>query len=273
MDDRYWRIAVKDGQAGVAYVGWEVASLLALDRVKSKLSAAGFVGETNSELANVRGVLDLFTCKDPSGFNLEFYYGAQVHHVPFASPAGARFVTSHEGRSLGIGHIVMLVDDVTATSDFYMSLLEFEPSDAIINGAMGVTFAHVNPRHHSLAFGAVKGSMVQGLDHLMLEVDDLDVVGCALDRLMEKEVPVTLSLGKHSNDYMTSFYIRTPSGFDIEYGVGGRLVEDTWVPTWFRKPSIWGHRRNFVPKMSAKRDISASVHIPEPVSGARSSTF
>lgn len=103
--------------------------------------------------------------------------------MPFASPAGARFVTSHEGRSLGIGHIVMLADDVTATSDFYMNLVEFEPSDAIINVAVSVTFAHVNPRHHSLAFGAVKGSIIQGLDHLMLEVDDLDVVGCALARL------------------------------------------------------------------------------------------
>jgi hypothetical protein len=91
----------------------------------------------------------------------------------------------------------------------------------------------------------------------MLEVDSLDAVGCALDRLTEKGVPVTVTLGKHSNDHMTSFYLRTPSGFDIEYGVGGRIVEDSWVPTWFRSPSIWGHRRTFVTATPAADHVAA----------------
>ena len=85
--------------------------------------------------------------------------------------------------------------------------------------------------------------MKPGVDHFMLEVDNLDVVGRALDQVTKLGVPVTVTLGKHSNDHMTSFYIRTPSGFDLEYGYGGRLVDDSWIPTWFRSPSIWGHKR------------------------------
>ncbi|MDP9091611.1 MAG: VOC family protein [Actinomycetota bacterium] len=247
MDDRAWRIAVEEGEPGIRYVGWEVASRSSLENIKHKLAAAGFGVETDSDLAGVRGMLDLITCKDPSGFNLEFFYGAEVTSVPFTSPTGARFVTRHEGRTLGMGHVVMIVDDLQATSNFYLTLLEFQPSDSIVHGAMGVTFTHVNPRHHSLAFGPAVSPLVQGFDHLMLEVDDMDVVGCALDRLIEKGVPVTASLGKHSNDHMTSFYIRTPSGFDIEYGVGGRIIEESWVPTWFRSASIWGHRRSVSP--------------------------
>jgi catechol 2,3-dioxygenase-like lactoylglutathione lyase family enzyme len=90
--------------------------------------------------------------------------------------------------------------------------LDFEMTDAIIHGVMGATFAHTNPRHHSLAFGAAGGPVKSGIDRFMLEVDDLDAVGVALDCLMAAGSPLTLTLGKHSNDYMTSFYVRTPSG-------------------------------------------------------------
>ena len=246
VDERAWRIAVQAGEPGIGYIGWEVGSRAALARVQDKLASAGFAVESDPELARVRGVLDLFTCRDPSGFRLEFFYGAEVSTAPFTSPTGARFITSSAGRTLGLGHVVFFVGDVEATADFYMGLLGFGLSDSIVSGILGATFAHVNPRHHSLAFGAAVGPIEKGLNHFMLEVDSLDAVGCALDRLTEKGVPVTVTLGKHSNDHMTSFYFRTPSGFDIEYGVGGRIVEDSWVPTWFHSPSIWGHRRTFV---------------------------
>ena len=268
MDDRAWRVAIEDGEPGIDYIGWEVASRESLERVRAKLTGAGFTAEPNPELAQVRGVLNVLTCRDPAGFDLEFFYSAEVSSTPFTSPTGARFVTSHEGRTLGLGHIVMFVNDVQAASNFYMDLLAFAPSDKIVHGAMGATFAHINPRHHSLAFGPAMGPMKQGFDHIMLEVDDMDTVGCALDRFAEKGVPVTVTLGKHSNDYMTSFYIRTPSGFDLEYGVGGRIVEDTWVPAWFRSPSIWGHKRTFITSRSAIDEVMAEPsngHEPAPV--------
>ena len=52
-------------------------------------------------------------------------------------------------------------------------------------------------------------------------------------------------MGRHSGDYMTSFYSWNPSGFMTEYGWGGQVVDDaTWKP--FERPygpSIWGHDR------------------------------
>jgi 3,4-dihydroxy-9,10-secoandrosta-1,3,5(10)-triene-9,17-dione 4,5-dioxygenase len=273
VDERAWRISVQAGDPGVGYIGWEVGSHAALARVRDKLAAAGVPVETNPELARVRGVLDLVSCRDPSGFCLEFFYGAEVGSAPFVSPTGARFVTSSGGRTLGLGHVVMFVNDLQATSEFYMQTLEFQPSDSIIHGAMGATFAHINPRHHSLAFGPAMGPITKGFDHVMLEVDSLDVVGCALDRLTEKGVPVTVTLGKHSNDHMTSFYLRTPSGFDIEYGVGGRIVEDSWVPTWFQNPSIWGHRRTSVTTTPATGRVATEpARTFEPVQVPQSSS-
>lgn len=50
-------------------------------------------------------------------------------------------------------------------------------------------------------------------------------------------------LGKHTNDHMVSFSSRSPSGFDVEFGCGGRLVDDsTWTVAEITKPSFWGHR-------------------------------
>ncbi len=243
IDERAWRIAVETGAPGLGYIGWELHSRAALTRIRDKLEAAAFAVQNDPELARVRGVLELFSCHDPSGIRLEFFYGAEASNAPFQSPSGARFITSSAGKSLGLGHVVLFVDDAKATTEFYMGVLGFEHSDSIVSGYMGATFAHTNPRHHSLAFGAARGPMKRGLEHFMLEVDNLDVVGRALDRVTKSGVPVTVTLGKHTNDLMTSFYLRTPSGCDLEYGVGGRLIDESWTPTWFRSPSIWGHRR------------------------------
>ena len=50
------------------------------------------------------------------------------------------------------------------------------------------------------------------------------------------------SLGTHTNDRMTAFYIETPSGFQIEYGTGGRLVGNDWEVITHTSASTWGHR-------------------------------
>ena len=52
----------------------------------------------------------------------------------------------------------------------------------------------------------------------MLEVEQSTDVGRALDIVNDKKLTLAMSLGRHTNDMMTSFYVRTPSGFEIEYG-------------------------------------------------------
>ena len=57
------------------------------------------------------------------------------------------------------------------------------------------------------------------------------------------------TLGRHTNDWMTSFYSHTPSGFFVEYGWGGRVIDPaTWQPhETFDGPSFWGHERLHMP--------------------------
>ncbi len=70
----------------------------------------------------------------------------------------------------------------------------------------------------------------------------MDDVGRAYDMCLEGAAPLILSLGRHSNDLMTSFYLQTPSGFAFEYGYGGlEIDESTWQVRHYTAPKLWGH--------------------------------
>ena len=74
------------------------------------------------------------------------------------------------------------------------------------------------------------------------KVAELPVVGRAIDRMHSQQVLQTATLGQHTNDRMISFYMRTPSNFDIEFGCGGTVVD--WrehIVHEFTRVSLWGH--------------------------------
>ena len=108
------------------------------------------------------------------------------------------------------------------------------------SGGARLDFFHCNPRHHSLALIEVPHPV--GLSHLMLEVPNLDEVGYALDRCHRAEVPLSATLGRHTNDKMVSFYMKSPSGFDVEFGYGGiRLDLENVSTSEITSVSHWGH--------------------------------
>ena len=81
-----------------------------------------------------------------------------------------------------------------------------------------------------------------GIVHLMVEVEESDDVGLCLDRALRRNVKMSATLGRHTNDKMLSFYIKTPGGFDIEFGCEGLEVEDaSWVARESTAVSLWGH--------------------------------
>ena len=107
---------------------------------------------------------------------------------------------------------------------------------------MDVAFLHCNPRHHSIAFNQSSRSGKR-LSHFMVEVDALDDVGRTWSLCDREDVPMAQSLGRHVNDQMFSFYIVSPSGFTVEFGYGGRLIDDaTWEVSTYDWPSMWGHQ-------------------------------
>jgi 3,4-dihydroxy-9,10-secoandrosta-1,3,5(10)-triene-9,17-dione 4,5-dioxygenase len=241
IDDRTFRVCVEPGDRGVNYVGWEVAGPEALDALVKHLGDAGVETHEEPGLAGERGVERLVRCLDPAGNQLELFIGQRIAKEPFVSPTGARFITHHRGRGdLGFTHVVLSFEDVAPAQAFYVDLLGFRISDVALPHGPWI-FTHVNPRHHSFAFGPWPGP--SQYHHFMLEVENLDMVGAAIDRVTDLGAEITASLGKHTNDEMYSFYVRTPSGIELEYGFGGRLIDDdVWTSVTYEADSAWGHR-------------------------------
>jgi 2,3-dihydroxybiphenyl 1,2-dioxygenase len=250
MDDRRQRLVVTPGERdGARFFGWELTDAAALEAMAARLEAAGVpVSRGDRALADQRRVAGLVAVQDPMGNRVELVHGAEATDAPFIP---GRPISGFRTGALGMGHAVLTVPRMAEALAFYRDLLGFRVSDYVTN-PFHAYFLHVNPRHHSLAL-IETGSA--GLHHLMVELFSLDDVGQGYDLAMLEEGRVATTLGRHTNDFMTSFYARTPGGFMLEYGWGGRAIDPaTWEPVEMHSgPSLWGHERNWgSPEMRAE---------------------
>jgi len=86
--------------------------------------------------------------------------------------------------------------------------------------------------------------------HMMIELYSFDDVGQGYDLALGDPEKIAVTLGRHSGDYVTSFYTYNPSGFMVEYGWGARSIDvDTWKAYERTEgPSLWGHERSWLPE-------------------------
>ena len=184
---------------------------------------------------------DLIAFSDPAGNRLEVFHGPAVASDPFRP---GRPISGFLTGPLGIGHAVLNVVDIDQLLPFYRDLLGFRVSDYGVK-PYKLYFFHINGRHHSFA---MVGSGKQSLHHFMVELGCLDDVGQGYDLAQLEDGRVAYTLGRHTNDWMTSFYTHSPSGFFVEYGWGGRFIDPaTWHPHQTHDgPSFWGHERLYM---------------------------
>ena len=238
MDEYTHRFIVSPGEKDdVEFVGFQVTDEAALREMAEQLRDAGIeVSQGTPDEARERKVEGLIKFEDPEGIPTEVYYGPPVSFdKPFNSP---RPITGFVTGEQGLGHVVYNVEDLDGAVAFYRDVLGMRISDYIRN----LVFFHCNPRHHTLAL--VERQAPKKLNHFMLQTQNMNDVGSTYDLVLDSEMlQVTRGLGRHTNDHMTSFYMRTPSGFDVEYGWGARTVDDaTWQVVRHETGSIWGHR-------------------------------
>lgn len=239
MDDRTYRVAVApSGTDDIEYIGLELSDFDELARLVTSLDADGVeVAAAPESLAAQRRVQKLFVVTDPDGLRIELYAGALVTSDPFVP---GRPIHGFKTGELGLGHVVLRVRDRDKSEEFYKKL-GLRVSDY---GSGRLVFMRCNPRHHSVAL--MPNELAPGtprIAHLMIEMNSLDDVGTALDLCLDGKAPVSKSLGKHVNDYSVSFYLNTPSGFEVEYAYGGRLVDEaTWSMGRYSMRDVWGHR-------------------------------
>jgi 2,3-dihydroxybiphenyl 1,2-dioxygenase len=243
MDDRKQRIIVDaDGGEGIGFFGWEVADAAALDAIAAHLEQNGIkVAHGSRALADERHVKDLIVFNDPLGNRLEIFHGGETTSEPFKP---GRAISGFRTGPLGLGHVVLNVDSretIDKLMDFYRGILGFRLTD-YYDHPFVARFLHLNPRHHSLAFIQTGKNAVH---HIMMEVFSFDDVGQGYDLALGEKDRIGVTLGRHTSDFITSFYSWTPSAFMVEYGWGARSIDvNTWQASERKEgPSMWGHER------------------------------
>ncbi len=247
MDERAARIVVVPGETDrVLTIGWEVRDHAALQRIKATLDGAGVAFKQLSvDEAEARRVEEVITFEDPAGHTLEVFHGPVLDHSPVITPFGAKFVTGDQG----LGHIVLPATDPNGLFDFYTEVMGFRSRGAFRVpmpkefGPVRVRFLGINERHHSLAICPAAHLRDPRVVHIMVEVDTLDAVGQALDRINAEGIQLSSTLGRHTNDKMVSFYVRAPGDWDIEFGTDGMRVDETfYTAEEITADSYWGHQ-------------------------------
>lgn len=245
-DEWHYRVLLVPAETEhLVATGWSMRSrahyLAALDSAKD----AGLdIHEGDNSECRVRKVKEFFRFADRNGSPHEVCWGRTMSSVPFVSPVGvSQFVTG----DLGMGHIVLPNNgDFDECVSFYENVMGLNYSDfftrEIAPGKeVGAYFFHCeNGRQHSLAIAQVPEET--GISHFLVEVATLDDVGRAIKRAKQHGAPIVRSLGRHVNDSVVSFYLLSPSGFAIEYGFGGLVMD--WANHEVRNISYgtyWGH--------------------------------
>ncbi|GAA2727625.1 VOC family protein [Actinocorallia aurantiaca] len=242
MDERRYRLALLPGDTDrVLAIGWEVRDQYALAAVREAVEKAGVeVTALSRAEADERDVEAAISFRDPAGIPVEVFFGPVLDHSPLRTALAQKFITGAHG----MGHIVLPTPRQKETLAFYEQVLGFLPRGAmkVGGGPMRVRFLGVNQRHHSLAICPAPHDGDPGLVHLMVEVDELDAVGRALDNINKGGFSLSSTLGRHTNDKMISFYVRAPGGWDIEYGCEGMLVDEShYTAEEITADSYWGH--------------------------------
>lgn len=261
MDDRHHRIAIRPGERErLTYLGWELLNRPAWEEALEILDKAGWtVTVADEALCQERAVHAMAWLDGPDHMRHEFYYGAAFNRHTFLPGRPHKGFVAGEG---GFGHIVLAVPEWTdELNHFIEGVLEFKwYSSGVDTGKRRFYRPKRNYRSHAIGYLIMPG--VAGLQHVGIEVDDLDDVGIAYDRVLERGYPLLASLGRHNQDPVISFYSFTPSGFPLEYIHGG--VEDSDAHPFVEgKPesiSLWGHKFNpDAPKPSTMYPVMAAA--------------
>jgi len=242
MDDRMARIIVEKGEDQVAALGWDVKGTPEWEELMGRLNKAKIAGKLLSQEESRQRAADLvYRVVDPSGQTVEFALRPLRDSIDrFVSSIGVEFVTGDQG----MGHVTMAVSNFAGSVDFYQNVLNFDFRETLDTPHIRASVFSPNPRQHSIFL--IDGHGKNHFHHVMIEVSTIDDVGRCLDRVMDGEAVLTVGLGRHFNDKMTSFYMKSPSSLQVEYGFAGLRVEsDSWIENTqggVGGASLWGHR-------------------------------
>jgi 2,3-dihydroxybiphenyl 1,2-dioxygenase len=250
IDAHRRRIVVRDGAAeDVVAIGWQLHDEPALELALARLRSARLdVREVTGAEATERGVERLWAFDGPKRLRFELFTRPLLADQPLDMKASG-FVTG----CMGLGHFAMTTREPEAALRFFRNTFDARLSDTIEDKLNGVTlelsFLRLNERHHSVALAATRGKRMNPLrtaiHHLNLQAKSLDDVTEAYRRMRGMGYAIANAIGQHPNDRELSFYVASPSGFEVELGWNPIVVTDEdearWQPGHYQGISLWGH--------------------------------
>jgi 2,3-dihydroxybiphenyl 1,2-dioxygenase len=248
IDGHARRFIVRRGSAeDIVATGWQLRDPQALAVILQRLADRGIEVETGSaEEAAFRGVTSFVRIRGPKGMPVELFTEAVTTDTPLNMLASG-FVTGDSG----MGHLAITSRQPEKMQRFWQEIFDARLSDRIAQPMAGmmldITFLRLNERHHSIAIAATRGLRLDPIrttiQHVNMLVSSLDDLSAAFERLTDLCYEMAHEIGQHPNDREVSFYVVTPSGFELELGWNALTVdEEGWQTASYNAISIWGHK-------------------------------
>ncbi|SDH54233.1 2,3-dihydroxybiphenyl 1,2-dioxygenase [Pseudomonas benzenivorans] len=248
LDEHARRLVISPGALeDAAALGYELDDQASLEVVLQRLRQKGVAVEAgDARGAALRGVEHYWRCIGPKGLPIEFYVTPVLNDAPLSMLASG-YITG----SAGMGHVAITSRRPEAMLGFWQEILDARLSDDIeqrMSGLMlDIRFLRLNERHHSVAVACTRGRRMDPIrtriQHLNIQCATLEDMTAAYQRCRQLGYRIMMGVGQHTNDRELSFYVQSPSGFEIEYGWAPIAVdENNWQPTLHQGISTWGHK-------------------------------
>jgi catechol 2,3-dioxygenase-like lactoylglutathione lyase family enzyme len=215
--------------------------------------AARMQGASAVEPTGLPGGGSKVTVKDPNGFSIDLVHGiAQAAPLPMRRPMRCNF--GDEKQRYGglqrldkgptqvqrLGHVLIFVDDVQGTIDWFRGNFGFIPSDIIYEGeqqnGLGA-FLRCDrgdqwTDHHTLGVFKRPPGIPTKLHHASFEIQDFDAQFMGSEYLASKNYKREWGIGRHLLGSQIFDYWRDPNGNLVEHFTDGDLLRND-VPTGF----------------------------------------
>ncbi|UMZ09494.1 VOC family protein [Pseudomonas sp. MPFS] len=248
MDQHQRRIIVQRGPAeDFAAIGWQLNDQDTLHIVLQRLRARGIaIHESTAAQAAERGVVRFWRVLGPKRMAIELFVEPLTSQEPL-SMLSEGFITGESG----MGHLAITSRRGKDMRRFWQEIFDARQSDSVVEHLAGVTldieFFRVNPRHHSIAIAQVRGLALDPIrtkaQHMNLLTTSVAGLTDAFLRCRKLGFEMAHEIGEHPNDREQSFYVLTPSGFELELGWNALEVDEAdWQVTTYKGISLWGHK-------------------------------
>ena len=230
-----------------AALGWQLRDQTSLELVLQRLRERKIqITQSSPREAEQRGVESFWRLIGPKGLAIELFT-TPLRTDAQLSMLSSGFVTGEAG----MGHLAITSRKPQQMLRFWQEIFDARISDHIVERIAGVTldidFLRVNERHHSIAVARTRQAPLDPIrtkaQHMNLLVTSLDDLSSAFRRCKKLGYEMAHEIGQHPNDLELSFYVLSPSGFEVELGWNALSVDESaWQIQTYQGISLWGHK-------------------------------